>query len=369
MNNTSLYLSNATLTPSSYYRLTQYFVQTGATIHSTLPNNIYIWWHSKGKYGPKIFKLYLYLVYAFRTLWFLIQDLHEVRNGTIIISRVIVPHHMPCIHRFLITRLARSNRIIWDFDDNILDIRSISKTDFRFFSKISYKIVVTNDYLLSLIDKEFTDKVHILPTTDGDMIGYDISTITTQRQLLYNTEIRLVWVATASGLEYLSPIIPILDEAARLLKERNNKSLSLHIVCNKPLKTITSHLNIVNVLWEREKAKQEIIAAHIGLMPLPDTSFTRGKGGFKLIQYMSASMPVIASNVGFNKQVVTHDVGFLVDDEGTGTTWGEAILDMSCDWDHYLKLSQNARSHYDKHFSYNNNKDFWIKETSRNEAL
>ena len=57
---------------------------------------------------------------------------------------------------------------------------------------------------------------------------------------------------------------------------------------------------------------KEIISAHIGIMPLPDNDFTRGKGGFKLIQYMSTAMPVIASAVGFNKQIVTKDFGYLV---------------------------------------------------------
>ena len=160
--------------------------------------------------------------------------------------------------------------------------------------------VVSTDILLSLIDKSFVHKVKVIPTTDGDFLGYDIEEVLLQRQSLYNEEIRLVWVATAVGLDYIQPIIPSLDDAAKALKELTGKKLTLHVVCNKPLKEETSCLEIVNVHWDREIAKKEITSSHIGLMPLPDTDFTRGKGGFKLIQYMSTAMPVIASAVGFN---------------------------------------------------------------------
>jgi glycosyltransferase involved in cell wall biosynthesis len=359
MNSTSIYLSNARLTPSSYYRLTQYFAQSGATLHSTLPDGLYTWWHTKGKNGPRVFTLFLYAFYVFRTLGFLLQDLFKVKGSTIIISRIIVPRHLPLLHKYLVKRLAKRNQIVWDFDDNILDIKSISPADFRFFSEYSDRIIVTNEFLKSLVDLKYAEKVLILPTTDGDMLSFDPAVMTAQRQTLFNKEIRLVWVATSAGLEYLKPIIPDLDEAARLVKERDGRQLSLHVVCNKPLEAATSHLDLVNVLWERERAKQEISNAHIGLMPLPDTAFTRGKGAFKLIQYMSATMPVIASAVGFNKQVVTSDMGYLIYEGETGKTWKDAVLELSSDWSTYHQMSENARKHYDQHFSYDKNKAFW----------
>lgn len=369
MNKISIYLSNASLTPSSYYRLTQYFVHTKAKLHSALPDSVYTWWHNKGKNGPRIFMVFLYMIYVFRTLAFLFHDWLTMSNGTIIVSRVIVPHHMPWIHKFLVKRLAKNNQLIWDFDDNIIENKSCPPADFRFFSQYSHQIVVTNDFLRSLIDSRYADKTVILPTTDGDMLALDPAVMTSQRELLYSKEIRLVWVATATGLQYIKPIIPSLDEAARLLYEKQRKKLSLHIVCNKPLHASTSQLNIVNIPWTRERAKQEIAQAHIGIMPLPDNAFTRGKGGFKLIQYMSASMPVIASNVGYNKQVVTDKVGYLINDEGAGTTWTQAILELSSDWNNYLEMSRQARKYYDDAFAYDKNKAFWEEITYKKPKL
>ena len=369
MKHVSIYLSNANLTPSSYYRLTQYFAGTGARLHSSLPDSIYTWWHRQGNNGKRMLKPFLYFFYVFRTLAFLLRDVFAVTNGTVIISRVIVPHHTPWLHRYLVKKLAKRNQLIWDFDDNILANKSISPSDFQFFSRHSHRIVVTSDFLKSLIDQRFADKVTILPTTDGDLLAFDTIQLTQEREKLFKEEIRIVWVATYSGLEYLRPLIPTLDEAAKTLKEQYGKKLSLHVVCNKPLTVSTSCLELVNVVWEREVAKQEIVGAHIGIMPLPDTEFTRGKGGFKLIQYMSASLPVIASNVGFNQQVVTDYTGYLVDDSMTATGWTDAILKLGTDWEHYLQLSRNAKEHYDACFSFDHNKRFWEQATKQPRQL
>jgi len=359
MKKVSIYVENARLTPSAYYRLTQYFQPSEARFHSALPDGVYRWWHSLENTGRRVFSIPLYLIYVVRTLVSLIQDNLSMSNGTVILARAIVPRRLPSLHKYLIRRLAKRNKIVWDFDDNIIANKRISPADFHFHSKHSDTIVVSTDILLSLVDKSFAHKVKILPTTDGDFLGYDTQEVLSQRQSLYNEEIRLVWVATAIGLEYIQPIIPSLDDAAKALKELNGKKLSLHVVCNKPLLAEASCLEIVNVLWGREVAKKEITGSHIGLMPLPDNEFTRGKGGFKLIQYMSTAMPVIASAVGFNKQIVTKDFGFLINSPNDQTTWKDAIIELASDWENYARMSENAKDCYDKCFSYEKNKEFW----------
>jgi len=306
-----------------------------------------------------------------RTLAFLIEDNLSMSNGMVILARAIVPRRLPSLHKYLILRLAKRNKLVWDFDDNILANRRISPADFYFHSRYSDTIVVSTDILMSLIDKKFVHKVKILPTTDGDFLGYDTQKVLSQRQSLYDEEIRLVWVATALGLEYIQPIVPSLDDAAKALRELNGKKLSLHVVCNKPLLAETSCLEIVNILWDRDVAKKEITNSHIGLMPLPDNEFTRGKGGFKLIQYMSTAMPVIASAVGFNNQIVTKDFGYLINpsnDQTTNspndqTTWKDAVIELASDWERYARMAKNAKDCYDKHFSYDKNKEFWEQLT------
>lgn len=362
MKKVTLYTENAYLSPSGYYRLVQYFDQQEAIMHSALPDKIYTWWHNRGRFGRIIFAAFLYFIYYIRTLHSLIRDYFTFKHGTIIISRVLIPHYLPSLHKCFIKKLAKHNKIIWDFDDNILENKSCSAKDFLFYSKYSDKIIVTSDILKSLIAPDYLNKVLLLPTTDGDMLSFDTDKYTEERFLLYSKEIRLIWVATASGMDFLRSIIPLLENTAKELREDFSKKLSLHVVCNKPLQYNTSYLEIVNIKWEREIAKQEIAKAHIGIMPLPDTIFTRGKGGFKLVQYLSVSLPVIGSDVGFNSQIITSDVGFLVN-KNNEIGWKEAIMRLSTDWENYLKTSHNAKQHYYQNFSYNINKTVWKEIT------
>ena len=90
-------------------------------------------------------------------------------------------------------------------------------------------------------------------------------------------------------------------------------------------------------------------------MPLEDNDFTRGKGGFKLVQYMSAGLPCIASNVGFNNYVVSEDMGCLVNNN---QEWIDAIISM-CDKSVWEKLSKAAYTNWHKKFSFEKNLDVW----------
>jgi glycosyltransferase involved in cell wall biosynthesis len=79
----------------------------------------------------------------------------------------------------------------------------------------------------------------------------------------------------------------------------------------------------------------------IGIMPVPDRPFERGKCGYKLIQYMACGLPVVASPVGVNRQIVTPDYnGLLATSE---TEWKAALSLLISDADLRSKLGRNGR--------------------------
>lgn len=83
-------------------------------------------------------------------------------------------------------------------------------------------------------------------------------------------------------------------------------------------------------------------------MPLTDDVWSRGKCAFKLLQYMSCGKPVVASNVGANRNVIIDQVnGFLVDDaEGWVTALEKLILDETL----RLKMGAESRNSFTEHF-------------------
>ena len=90
-------------------------------------------------------------------------------------------------------------------------------------------------------------------------------------------------------------------------------------------------------------------------MPLIENEFTKGKGGFKLVQYMSAGLPCIASNVGFNASVISEDMGYLV---SSNTEWIDAIVNLS-NVSIWKESSKAAYTKWEEKFSFHGNLDIW----------
>ena len=80
--------------------------------------------------------------------------------------------------------------------------------------------------------------------------------------------------------------------------------------------------------WTEDTEVDNILAGHVGVMPLPDEPFTRGKCAFKLIQYMACGLPSVASPVGANVDVVTPATGLLA---GTTAEWVKALDELRRD--------------------------------------
>ena len=316
--------------------------------------------HIHSKYMPVskcsiVIKFYVYIHVYFRMLYALFYD-NIKKPDIVVIHRRIISRFMPFSYKCLLLLLKyRGVKIVWDFDDNIVESGEVSKTTFDFYSKLSDTIVVTHVFLKEQISCKVRNKVQIIPTTDGDMYkSFKDDKINSYRLLSLEKELNLVWVATSSNLEYLNGIINILDLTAKKIK-KNGLNLKLLVVCDSPLLHNCQNLKVCNIKWTRNKAIETMKIAHIGLMPLANTSFTMGKGGFKLVQYMSIGLPSIGSNVGYNTYVLSDEAGVLVNGE---QDWEDAIIKLS-DKDIWNQYSQNAYNRWVKAFSYNENLNRW----------
>jgi glycosyltransferase involved in cell wall biosynthesis len=97
-------------------------------------------------------------------------------------------------------------------------------------------------------------------------------------------------------------------------------------------------VEIIEIPWSEHSEVEIINTFDVGVMPLPNTEWARGKCAFKLVQYMACGVPVVASRVGANIELVTDQVGFLV---GTDEEWIWAVRELR---ENLLKREQMARA-------------------------
>ena len=100
-----------------------------------------------------------------------------------------------------------------------------------------------------------------------------------------------------------------------------------------------------------------MLEAHIGIMPLVSNRITLGKGGFKLIQYLSAGLPIIGSDVGYNRKIINSKNGFILSDDMTA--WVKAIVQLSSDEKRWLEYSKDSLEAYNRDFNYEQNLLYW----------
>lgn len=345
---------------TAYYRIYQYFDRIAGvelSYHIMYP----LW--VQNNYMPvskqsKFLQVVIYIVAVIKVFCDLLKDSFIANPDVIVVHKRIISKFMPATFRFLLNRChANGSKIIWDYDDHLVEGHEMSQSTFNYFASLADNIVVTHEYLKSLLPESEFGKVNVLPTTDGDMYElYEKNDLLVERKRTLSDELRLVWVATSGNIKNLLPVIPYIDKAAENLKLRG-MNVTLQVICDKPVEKETKALRIENIKWTREAAILGMRSAHIGIMPLQDNEFNRGKGGFKLVQYLSIGLPCIGSRVGFNEQVISQDCGILTNDD---KEWTQAIIYLSdCTvWESYASC---AYKHWQESFSFENNLKFWRK--------
>lgn len=346
---------------TAYYRIYQYLDKIegiSCEYHTMMSSEMQHKYMPVSK-RPIFIKIWVYIHIYFRMLASLVRDFFCLPD-VLVVHRRIISRYMPFSFRVLLLGIVkRGVPLIWDFDDHIINNGEVSKATFNLYAKYAEHIIVTHDYLKSLVPEMYQCKVRILPTTDGDMYRlFQAGDINNNRvETLKLGRINMVWVATSVNLKYLEGIVGELDRAAYQLKELHDKILCLKVICDAPLDAKCNYLQVENIKWTRDAAIRGMSESHIGIMPLENTVFTRGKGGFKLVQYLSIGLPCIGSDVGFNHNVISSNCGFLIDIEHP-EEWRDAILQL-CEVKVWEKYSEEAFKQWLSYFSYEKNLVFW----------
>lgn len=225
---------------------------------------------------------------------------------------------------WLLAKVLRK-KIIYDFDDAIWlqdasSVNSVS-TLLKWPKKVSavcrwsYTVSAGNAYLANFA-QQHTARVVVNPTTiDTHQHHHTLQQQKTDRPVVG-------WTGSHSTLKYLEPLVPVFQQLERTY------DLRLVVIANRPPDIKLSSLDFVP--WNLATEIDDLLRVHIGLMPLPNDRWARGKCGFKALQYLALGIPALVSPVGVNTQIVEHG------QEGYHCTTDE-------DWYHYLaKLLSDA---------------------------
>lgn len=205
----------------------------------------------------------------------------------------------------LLRRCAR--KLAFDFDDVIYmrddqAAESSSRVRSVRFARTVRKsdLVIAGNPILAAYASRFNDHVEVVPSA----VPYEGVTVKSWRRR--DEPLVVGWVGGGGNLHHLS----IVGEALQQLAQQID--LELRVISN--LEFQLPGVTVRNVPWRLETQEAEIACFDVGIMPLPKNAWTEGKCSYKLLQYMAAGVPVVATDWGYNRTVVKVGAnGFLAD--------------------------------------------------------
>ena len=285
---------SSSIGPSSRYRVFQFlphFQAAGIGCRvDALFGEIYF---SILKVHPRALRTLLKIPYVFvcflRRLWTLLT---LGRQDLIVIEGQLFPYAPPLAERRL--RWCRY-RVAIEMDDAIYLTPGHEKKIPALLS-MATGAIVGNDRLAAYA-KQFSPRVCIVPTVvDTErFVPNPMSLDSSERN---SDTITIVWI----GLAYNLKCLDVLAPALRALQSKFR--LTLRVVCSRP-----PHMPGVEIEfrpWDFQREVADLQDATIGVMPLEDTEWARGKCGLKLLQYLAVGMPSVASPVGVNRDIIVN---------------------------------------------------------------
>ncbi len=244
----------------------------------------------------------------------------------------------------LLFQVARKSgaRLIFDIDDAIFlgkdGIESPAlRRKIQLIAARSDLIVAGNDYLKN--ELALPEKTIVIPTC--------IDTARFSPRKISGTTPKPIigWTGLASNLHYLKPLEEVLNSLSK------DFEFELHLICEKGASSPfgSPEFKYSFIPWNEEIEVEALKRLDIGLMPLQDDAWSRGKCAFKILQYMACGVAPVASAVGMNTEVITHGENGLLCE--TAENWKAALEQLLSDVEYRNALSLKAVQTVQEHYS------------------
>ena len=257
--------------------------------------------YSQGKLFQKSIGLLLGIVSRLTHL------VHCMSADIIFVHREIVPIGSTLFERFLSKTFDK--KIIFDFDDAIWNLDTSDENKGLEWLKSSTKVgkiiglsstIITGNSYLSRYAKQFNSSISIIPTTIDTSYHIPISKANSNRPICIG------WTGSKTTVKHFEMIVPILRE----IKNKYKSQIYFKLIGDENY--TNSALELLGTKWALKSEIEDLQEIDIGIMPLPDDEWSKGKCGFKGLQYMALEIPTIMSPVEVNIEIVNHNInGFL----------------------------------------------------------
>lgn len=251
----------------------------------------------------------------------------------VFIHRVLLP-------QWLIRRITVLGKpILFDFDDALpfegFYSQRISEHRFQAVLKNADLVLTSSVYNADSVRNQCR-RVEVIPSS------VDTSRYKTKSAYRHPAPVIIGWIGSPSTTPYLAEIRSVLYDLSRLHSVK-----MLTIGADRDFRI--EGIDHIRRSWNEKTEADELLACDIGIMPLPDNEWTRGKGGYKLLQYMAAGLPVVASPVTINREIVHDGVnGFMAT---TDQDWMEKLTLLIEDEDLRERMGRNGRALIEQRYS------------------
>lgn len=249
-------------------------------------------------------------------------------------------------------RRSAGGRIFYDIDDAVMyHNRPVSWVSrwrtsrrFRATARAVDHVVAGNEYLADIFRAE-GKPVTVLPTV------VDPGRYLMKAHATTNAP-RLVWIGSRSTIPYLRQSLPALERAAA-------EAPGLGLVTIADETVAGAGLPVEHVPWTAEGEAAALCRGDIGIAPTPTDRWTLGKCGFKIVQYMAAGLPVVASPVGANAELVrAGETGLL---PAAPDEWAAAVVRLARDVELRAAMGRAGRERVERELCLAHVADEWAK--------
>ena len=276
-----------------------------------------------------------------------------LNKKTIVVIHLELFPYLPSIGEKLLS--LKKNKVIIDLDDAIFhQYTNLNNKFLNFFlsNKFNKMFNLKNTIIFSGNKYNQTEVLKMNPNIKTEIFPtvVNINNYVKRIKQNKNKHFTIVWIGSPSTSNYLKVIL-------NSLKVLNNKyEIHLRLIGSGHIEL--EGLQFESYMWNEQTEIELISECHVGIMPLMNDDWSKGKCGFKLIQYMACKIPCVASPVGVNKEIIDHEInGFLAKED---RDWIQYILRLKNDQQLYKQFSESAFKKVSQYYSFESQRKKFI---------